>query len=74
MSTYSGQRVLLRRVVEGPHLFLSSDHHFFVLCRLQGENSGEYILILCNAIGSPVDSKYIEVRHDPRLSLPGYRS
>jgi hypothetical protein len=27
----------------------------------QGENAGEYILILCNAIGSPVDSKYIEV-------------
>lgn len=32
-------------------------------CRvlLQGENPGEYILILCNAIGSPVDSKYIDV-------------
>ena len=28
---------------------------------MQGENPGEYILILCNAIGSPVDSKYIEV-------------
>lgn len=24
--------------------------------------AGEYILILCNAIGSPVDSKYIQVR------------
>ena len=26
-----------------------------------GEESGQYILILCNAIGSPIDSKYIEV-------------
>ena len=26
-----------------------------------GEEAGQYILILCNAIGSPVDSKYIEV-------------
>lgn len=25
------------------------------------DNSGQYILILCNAIGSPVDSKYIDV-------------
>jgi len=27
----------------------------------KGEEAGQYILILCNAIGSPVDSKYIEV-------------
>jgi len=27
----------------------------------QGENNGEHILILCNAIGSPVDSKVIEL-------------
>jgi WD repeat-containing protein 35 len=27
----------------------------------KGEEPGQYILILCNAIGSPVDSKYIEV-------------
>ncbi|KAK3238460.1 WD repeat-containing protein 35 [Cymbomonas tetramitiformis] len=26
----------------------------------KGEEAGQYILILCNAIGSPVDSKYIE--------------
>ncbi len=31
------------------------------------DNSGQFILILCNAIGSPVDSKYIdiEVRTEP---------
>jgi len=29
--------------------------------RTQGEETDQYILILCNAIGSPVDSKYIEV-------------
>eukprot|EP00232_Nephroselmis_pyriformis_P019088 CAMPEP_0182899530 /NCGR_PEP_ID=MMETSP0034_2-20130328/28121_1 /TAXON_ID=156128 /ORGANISM="Nephroselmis pyriformis, Strain CCMP717" /LENGTH=1198 /DNA_ID=CAMNT_0025033565 /DNA_START=181 /DNA_END=3774 /DNA_ORIENTATION=- len=27
----------------------------------KGEEPGQYILILCNAIGSPLDSKYIEV-------------
>ena len=38
---------------------------------LQGENPGEYILILCNAIGSPVDSKYIEV--EPKyLTITNY--
>jgi len=26
------------------------------------DNSGQYILILCNAIGSPMDSKYIDVQ------------
>ncbi len=41
-----------------PHARLPSQP----LARAQGENAGEYILILCNAIGSPVDSKYIEVR------------
>ncbi len=25
------------------------------------DQSGQYILILCNAIGSPVDSKYIDI-------------
>ncbi len=25
------------------------------------DNSGQFILILCNAIGSPVDSKYIDI-------------
>lgn len=30
-------------------------------CAVQGESQGEYILILCNAIGSPVDSKVIEL-------------
>lgn len=28
---------------------------------LQGENTGEHILILCNTIGSPVDSKSIDI-------------
>lgn len=38
---------------------------------LQGENPGEHILILCNAIGSPVDSKYIEV--EPKyLAITNY--
>lgn len=27
----------------------------------RGEKHGQFILILCNSIGSPVDSKYIEV-------------
>ena len=27
----------------------------------KGEEAGQFILILCNAIGSPVDSKYFEV-------------
>ncbi len=37
----------------------------------QGENPGEHILILCNAIGSPVDSKYIEV--EPKyLAITNY--
>jgi hypothetical protein len=36
----------------------------------QGEAPTEYILILCNAIGSPIDSKYIEV--EPRyVALTG---
>jgi hypothetical protein len=30
-------------------------------CCVQGEAPGEHILILCNAIGSPVDSKVIEL-------------
>eukprot|EP00798_Chlamydomonas_sp_ICE-L_P009063 gene9063-16189_t len=33
----------------------------FCVLATKGENPGEYILILCNAIGSPVDSKYVEV-------------
>uniref|UniRef100_A0A7S3VHU1 Anaphase-promoting complex subunit 4 WD40 domain-containing protein n=1 Tax=Dunaliella tertiolecta TaxID=3047 RepID=A0A7S3VHU1_DUNTE len=33
----------------------------FCVLATKGENPNEYILILCNAIGSPVDSKYIEV-------------
>jgi WD repeat-containing protein 35 len=28
---------------------------------VQGEAPGEHIMILCNAIGSPVDSKAIEL-------------
>ena len=28
----------------------------------RGELQGQFILILCNSIGSPIDSKYIEVR------------
>jgi hypothetical protein len=35
-----------------------------VVCA-QGESQGEHILILCNAIGSPVDSKVIEL--DPKF-------
>ncbi|GFH29147.1 WD_REPEATS_REGION domain-containing protein, partial [Haematococcus lacustris] len=34
----------------------------FCVLATKGENTGEFILILCNAIGSPVDSKYIEFR------------
>lgn len=41
-------------------------HLLFCCCSLppwhvQGESQGEHILILCNAIGSPVDSKVIEL-------------
>mmetsp|Transcript_9052 Transcript_9052/g.14851 ORF Transcript_9052/g.14851 Transcript_9052/m.14851 type:complete len:1200 (+) Transcript_9052:114-3713(+) len=32
-----------------------------VLATRADDNSGQFILILCNAIGSPVDSKYIDV-------------
>jgi len=32
-----------------------------VLISQSDDQSGQYILILCNAIGSPVDSKYIEI-------------
>jgi len=32
-----------------------------VLATKADDNSGQYILILCNAIGSPMDSKYIDV-------------
>ncbi|KAG1659041.1 hypothetical protein FOA52_010881, partial [Chlamydomonas sp. UWO 241] len=43
----------------------------FCVLATKGENPGEYILILCNAIGSPVDSKYIEV--EPKfLSITNY--
>lgn len=41
----------------GPHHCCATVLH----AHAQGENPGEYILILCNAIGSPVDSKYIDV-------------
>jgi WD repeat-containing protein 35 len=33
----------------------------YCILATSGEDSGQFILILCNAIGSPVDSKYIEV-------------
>mmetsp|Transcript_15599 Transcript_15599/g.37800 ORF Transcript_15599/g.37800 Transcript_15599/m.37800 type:complete len:1119 (+) Transcript_15599:1703-5059(+) len=33
----------------------------YCILATSGEESGQFILILCNAIGSPVDSKYIEV-------------
>jgi WD repeat-containing protein 35 len=33
----------------------------YCILATSGEEAGQYILILCNAIGSPVDSKYIEV-------------
>jgi len=33
-----------------------------VLATKADDNSGQYILILCNAIGSPMDSKYIDVQ------------
>lgn len=37
---------------------------------MQGESQGEHILILCNAIGSPVDSKVVEL--EPKfVSLTG---
>ncbi len=37
----------------------------------QGENPDEHILILCNAIGSPVDSKYMDV--EPKyLAITNY--
>uniref|UniRef100_A0A7S0R8E2 Anaphase-promoting complex subunit 4 WD40 domain-containing protein n=1 Tax=Chlamydomonas leiostraca TaxID=1034604 RepID=A0A7S0R8E2_9CHLO len=43
----------------------------FCVLATKGENAGEYILILCNAIGSPVDSKYIEV--EPKyLTITNY--
>eukprot|EP00164_Ancoracysta_twista_P003121 GFYU01004159.1.p1 GENE.GFYU01004159.1~~GFYU01004159.1.p1 ORF type:complete len:1174 (+),score=402.74 GFYU01004159.1:102-3623(+) len=32
-----------------------------VLATKADDNSGQYILIVCNAIGSPVDSKYIDI-------------
>jgi hypothetical protein len=32
-----------------------------VLATRTDDQSGQFILILCNAIGSPVDSKYIDV-------------
>ena len=32
-----------------------------VLATKSDDSSGQYILILCNAIGSPIDSKYIDV-------------
>lgn len=36
--------------------------HFTLLCRLsQGEGPGEHILILCNAIGSPIDSRHVDI-------------
>lgn len=34
---------------------------------LQGEAAGEHVLILCNAIGSPVDSKVVEL--EPKYVL-----
>lgn len=33
-----------------------------VLATRTDDNSGQYCLILCNAIGSPVDSKYIDIQ------------
>eukprot|EP00040_Diaphanoeca_grandis_P015836 m.81289 g.81289 ORF g.81289 m.81289 type:complete len:1161 (-) comp25403_c0_seq3:252-3734(-) len=36
----------------GEHCVLSTKHH---------DDSNQYVLILCNAIGTPVDSKYIDV-------------
>ncbi|KAG2494620.1 hypothetical protein HYH03_007139 [Edaphochlamys debaryana] len=43
----------------------------FCVLATKGENPGEHILILCNAIGSPVDSKYIEV--EPKyLAITNY--
>ncbi|KAL6750533.1 intraflagellar transport protein [Haematococcus lacustris] len=43
----------------------------FCVLATKGENTGEFILILCNAIGSPVDSKYIEV--EPKfLTITNY--
>lgn len=43
----------------------------FCVLATKGENPGEYILILCNAIGSPVDSKYIDI--EPKyLSITHY--
>jgi hypothetical protein len=51
-------------------------HHIICLTyvlhvkRVQGEAAGEFILILCNAIGSPVDSKYLSI--EPKyVSLTG---
>lgn len=42
-------------------------HYLCVGIILQGETPGERILILCNAIGSPVDSKVIEL--EPKCVL-----
>eukprot|EP00899_Mesostigma_viride_P008010 jgi/Mesvir1/1720/Mv21173-RA.1 len=36
-------------------------HGEYCVLSTKGEEPGQYILILCNAIGSPVDSKYIDV-------------
>jgi WD repeat-containing protein 35 len=38
----------------------------------KGETHGQYILILCNALGSPVDSKYIEVEPLSLAMTPEY--
>ncbi len=43
---------------------LAHNSTLLLLMVVQGESAGEYILILCNAIGSPVDSKYVAV--EPR--------
>jgi len=32
-----------------------------IMCTHSEDSSGQYVIILCNAIGSPVDSKYIDV-------------
>jgi WD repeat-containing protein 35 len=41
------------------HVRAGGDH--CVLATRTDDSSGQFILILCNAIGSPIDSKYIDV-------------
>lgn len=43
-------------------LIYSLDHLTFDISIPQGEEPDQYVLILCNAIGNPVDSKYVKTQ------------